>query len=349
MKRGERIWTGRAISRETFAVSVGILQDEDPLSNFLMFKGSTDTMTGFVEIPRTIMSIAVTPGEDVPEIFAAMSDEGDVYFLEDEIDEEKIPGAGSLSDDSEGFGSMHMLRGREGSLLASGNGSQVYWRSEDGVWVRLCDAASPGVERSTFLAIDARSRSRIAVCGYTNTQYRTPAPNEQRRLDDLAEQGEPADYVEEKERLTPVTAPAAGCLYFFDGAAWRPAELPGQAYLRDLLFAPDDSVIAVGDGGTIVRGPAPDEMEDLSVPGLLERFRSIEPFAGGYVILGDSGVHRFGSDFAFAETVAFPPDFANPNTITAVGDTIWCFGFRAIAVWQSGTWRVMQIPDDYDA
>jgi hypothetical protein len=290
------------------------LDDEDPYSRFLMFQDTTEHQVADVDIPRTVVSVCAYPFESEKEnVFVALTNEGDLYFLTEDVDYEKIPGAGVLSEDAEDFGSTLAISHNAGILYVCGDGSQVYFRPKKDEWIRICDRDIDGMADNFFEAVAAISPAKLAVCGYTHSRPKNAAK---------------------------------GCLYFYKDERWSPAELPSNQSLYDLVFADASRVVAVGGGGTIVVGTGPGAMEDASVEGLLEKFLRIRLDRSKLYVLGKTAIFIFDTRLNLLETLALPSEYRSPKNIEVKEGIIWYFDREGLARHDGTAWTLMPVPPE---
>lgn len=342
-----RIWAGYAVSPDRFAISIGELRDEDPQSVILMYNARHERTWGYADLPRTIKSITAIddPAEGRP-IFVPMSNEGDVYFLTGEIPVEKIPGAGVLSDDAEGLGSMSYITQDNGRLFASGYGSQVYERRQPDDWLSLCDKTVFGMDDCAFFGLACRAgRGPVAVCGQKRLKYNEPNAEQQARIDKLAAAGDKKGARALRDKVRTVRIAPAACLYLRT-SVWQEVETNFGGGLNACVALPGGQILAVGDRGAILRATDPATGEDLSSPGLGEDFYSVAPWNREVAILGEKGIHVFSPDMVYDRSIALPPDLKQPNRMQVLGDDIILFDYAGVALFHDGTWRRIPIPDD---
>lgn len=290
------------------------LDDEDPYSRFLMFQDTTEEQVADVDIPRTVVAVCAYAFEsDNENVFVALTNEGDLYFLTEDVDYEKIPGAGVLSEDAEDLGSTLGITHRAGILYVCGDGSQVYYRPGEDEWVRICERDVDGMADNFFEAIAAISPNKLAVCGYTRGQPKQPAQ---------------------------------GCLYFYDKGKWSAAELPNNQALYDLVFIDASRLVAVGGGGTIVVGAGPGALEDASVEGLLEKFLRIRLDRAKLYVLGKTAIFIFDTKLNLLETLALPAEYSSPKNIEVKDGIIWYFDREGLARHDGAAWTLMPVPPE---
>jgi hypothetical protein len=290
------------------------LDDEDPYSRFLMFQDTTEQQVADVDIPRTVVSVCAYPFEsDNENVFVALTNEGDLYFLTEEVDYEKIPGAGVLSEDAEDLGSTLAITHKAGILYVCGDGSQVYFRPTKDEWVRICERDVDGMANNFFEGIAAVGPNKLAVCGYTHSRPKHAAH---------------------------------GCLYFYNDGKWSPAELPNNQSLYDLVFVDGSRLVAVGGGGTIVAGTGPGTMEDASVEGLLEKFLRIRFDLSKLYVLGKTAIFVFDTKLNLLETLALPSEYSSPKNIEVKQGIIWYFDREGLARHDGAAWTLMPVPPE---
>lgn len=343
-----RIWAGCAVSADRFAISVGELRDEDPQSIILMYNARAERTWGFADLPRTIKSITTI---DAPEqgrpIFVPMSNEGDVYFLKGAIPVEKIPGAGVLSGDAKGWGAMSHIANCNGRLFASGYGSQLYERHGDEDWRRLLDRDQPGIADSVLYWLACGPvRGPVAVCGRKRIQYREPDEREAAEIARRRAAGDEAGARAADASARTISVPRSSCLYLRDDTAWREVETGFDGKLNACLALPDDRVVAVGDHGIIVVAGGGGPAQDRSEAGLNDNLHSVGLWRREICVLGDTGVHIFGTDLDFRRTLPLPPGLALPNLLQVVGDDLFYIDYAGIAFWRGEAWERVVIPAD---
>ncbi|MBX4999255.1 hypothetical protein [Rhizobium lentis] len=342
-----RIWAGHAVSPQQFAFSIGELRDEDPQSIVLTYNEGNEMLWGFAELPRTIKSItSIIDSSDGKPVFVPMSNEGDVYFLIDDIPVEKIAGAGVLSDDSVGYGALSRIADDHGKLYACGYGSQLYERRQEDDWRRLCDFDLPGVEDCAFFGMAIKPGSGpVALCGQKRVQYNDPTAAQQAEIDRARAQGDAEGAEALLERFRTIRVPPSTALYLrTDG--WTEAVTDARGGLNDCIVMSAGQVAAVGDHGFIVRATGPSVTEDLSSIGLTEDLYTIRLWRGDVAILGAGGIHVFDKAFAYRRTIGLPPELNTPNKMDVVEGDIVLFDYSGVAILKDDQWKRIPIPDD---
>lgn len=336
-----------ALADNKFAIAVGALEDDDPLSALLIYDETFEGLWGFVEIPRILMSVTSVPSEtrDGKPTYVAMSDEGDAYFIEGDVAVEKMPGSGVRSDDAEGLGPMNTIIAVDDRLYASGLGSQVYHRPRGGPWHRIAERMRDGLENCYLNAVSVRSGA-MAVCGHTRVAHRDPTPEERREMDAARAAGEMERYHRLFRKYCPVIAPAAGCFYIRQDVLWERIELPTNAHMNDLCVALKGGFLCVGDSGIMVQCDDPQEPQDVSHPDIKDRLLAVRQSGDSYFVVGKAGIYRFSSQFELIEQIDLPDGMGTPNCLEVVGDTIWYFDFRGVARRRDGDWQIIDIPPD---
>lgn len=295
------------IAPDLIAAVPTILDDEAPYSRFLMFQNTTDEQVADVDIPRTTVDACAYAFESTNEnIFVVLTNEGDVYFMTEEVFDEKIPGAGVLSEDAEDLGSTLGIRHRNGTLYVCGDGSQVYYRPHENEWVRLCERGHDGMADNFLEAIDAFSPSRIAVCGYTRGESR-------------------------------------GCLCLLDKGRWQTIELPNNQYMHDVIFVDALRFVSVGGGGTIVVGTRPEDVENVSIPDVFEKLRRVRFDRDKLHILGDTAVYVLDLTFTLLDTVLLPSEYDSPKNLEVKDGVMWYFDRHGAARHDGEQWQMMPI------
>jgi hypothetical protein len=139
LSKFQRLCAAHALTEDRFCIALHEMESDDPFSIVLEYDGSFPQPWTRVEMRRNISSVVAAPDDMAADVICvAVSDEGDVYFLEiTGLKSEKIPGAGLYSDDAQGLGAINGLALINNSLHAFGLGGQLYSRESQGKWHRL--------------------------------------------------------------------------------------------------------------------------------------------------------------------------------------------------------------------
>jgi sugar lactone lactonase YvrE len=318
-----------------------------PLS--LCFLHDEEEWRGFVEIPRLVTALSsAKPAGCKEDVFVALSNEGDVYFvdLSGDAPAEKIAGAGFFSDDSKTFGYVLALAVSDATLFACGNGSQVYWRKKKDRWTAtLCDSRDAAIGDCSFRAMDARSPKDIVVGGFIEPRYDRELTVEGRAyVQRLRELGYRA--VLEKGKTT---KPAEGCLFSYDGKKWKrlgwPSDEPVVAVLSvdtprakgRLAVAWDGAIFSVarsgavkqvaeGTGGPVTKAVVAD---------------------GNLFIANANAVEQRTPDGKLVEMIALPKGTSMPWTFAYADGALWHFDITGLARRKNGKWVRMPLDPDF--
>lgn len=340
------ISSAHAISWERIAISVGRFGGEEPVSNVLMLNEDHPTRWGYVSLPRTIQSITSMPGIDDREIFVTLSNEGDVYFLDGDIPVEKIPGAGTLSEDSEGFGSLNFITFQQNGLFACGNGSQIYRRDSDGTWLRLLDEKLCGVSMTLLGLCLAPDASHIAACGHFNTTFRKVTPDEASLIQLAKQAGDKREYKRLRKKFRTVERRASGCLHFLNNGDLTEVPLPTRQYLHQVVCISGHQVLAVGGKGTFLIGHPSSGLGDVSDFGLTEKLRAVQAWEGGTSILGDTAIHEFDENARRVRSISLPEGMNDPVGFHRFSWGYWYFDSFGVARCKDHVWEVLTIPEE---
>jgi hypothetical protein len=341
-----RIHAGHAFAKDRCAIAVGKLEDDDPQTLLMMYDEEMEGNWGYAELPRIIFSVTSMKSEiDGYRTYVALSDEGDVYFLEGDIPVEKIPGAGVRSEDAEDLGPMNDIYEHEGQLFACGLGSQVYRRRKGGGWERIGERGKNGLNNSYLAAVAATDGgARVAAVGHSHVVHRLPTPDEKRQIDAAAAAGDLARRSTLRAEYGRVVSPPIGQFFLLEGGVWSSVDLPTNGHMNHVEAGPDRRFWCAGDGATLIAAASADSSEDLSLQGSAERLYATRFSGGRRYLLGDLGIKVFDSAGLLTEEIPLPPGLSTPNGIDIVEDTIWYFDYQGLARRRGTTWERLNLP-----
>ncbi len=345
MAEKARFWAGKAVSAGQFAASYGRLDDVNPLSIVVLFKAGGSVEWGYVDLPRTIVSIAhqSMPPDDAA-MFLAMSNEGDVYRIEDDIPHEKIPGAGVLSDDALGLGSMRTLSAVGRELVAVGTGSQAYIRHRDGGWERLFEPASILPLKIDLSAAAERAPGALALAGATQLTYREPTKEEEETLARIRREGPNSRYLQARREVRRIIRYVEGSLSVTESSRLREFDISSPHALNDVVCLEGGQIVAAGDAGTIFLCNPNEDVVDISISGVTEKFTTIRRLGARLFLLGETSIYVLGPELDFQESIALPPKPKFPFSFDIGHDWIVLFAHDGIAIRDTGSWLVVQVP-----
>lgn len=343
MAEENRIWAGHSTSESGFAISIGTMEDDPQRSKVAMYADGQWTVTPLDITVMSLTSAERQNGEGA--VYVALGIDGDVIFFDRQPVRENIAGSG-VQDDGSGLGSLLKIRNVDGNLIASGIQSQIYRRRAAGDWERLCDKdAQEDVGENNFSGLGLRPGDAFAACGYSGARRRVPTPEEQAELDKL-ENGPIKEYLQKSREYKRVTRSPGGCLYFRRDTRWFSATLPTSQHLNDLIeFA--GGFVAVGNGGTILRGSSPDDIEDVSPPDLKERLWAVRRNSRNLYVLGESSIFVFDNDLRQIGAILLPDELSSSNTLDVVENAIWYFDHKGVAKYTDQTWKIIDIPPQF--
>lgn len=119
-----------------FTIVLGELEYDDPFSAIISYDPRLPQPWSRVDVQREIYGLTYIPygqGELVP---VALSNEGDVYTLFENVQRSKIPGVGIGSEDADGRGSVEGICAVGETLYVAGRNGQFYQSMQEG-WERI--------------------------------------------------------------------------------------------------------------------------------------------------------------------------------------------------------------------
>ena len=344
MPRENRIWAAHGHREGEFAISIGRMEDNPQFSRIVIWREGEWRV---VPLDSTVMAITgVSAGSGAAVTFVALGIDGDVNFLDEPPRRTQIPGGGTANMTG-GLGSMTYIGKLTDRLIACGTESQVYRQIGQGdAWERLCDPSRPSVGRNYFASVVGTSPERLAACGFSNVQRRVPTPEENAELEQLLIADPNNEYMGKRRQYRRVEREAGGSLYFFALGVWSPADLPTRQRLKDVAALPG-RFVAVGEGGTMILGSNPDDLEDVSGSGPKETLYAVRPYEGQLYVLGQTGIFVYDEAFNTIQTIELPENLSSPMSIDVVDDSIWYFDHDGVARRHGNDWEVLDIPAEY--
>lgn len=150
-----------------FTIALSELEYDDPFSVILTYDPRLSQPWSRVEVQREIVDLTYVPfgqGELVP---AALSNEGDVYLLTDEVQRTKIPGAGINSEDADGRGQVWQICAIGTALFVGGESGQLYQSNAQG-WKQI----EFPLMQSAIVALEPLADGRLLIAGQEIAQNR---------------------------------------------------------------------------------------------------------------------------------------------------------------------------------
>lgn len=341
-----RVHSGHAFSQDKFAIAVGELEDDDPSTMLLIYDETFEGLWGAVELPRIVLSVHSMPSENHGRpIYVAMSDEGDVYFIEGDVPVEKIPGAGVRSEDAQGYGPMNMIRCVGDTLYACGLNGQVYRRPKGGPWERLAAVGMSGMDEAHLSAVAAHPDGTVCTVGFGEQLYRTPTPSEQAELDAARKAGDRALRRELRARYRPMLAPPGPRAYLSGAEGWRRVELDSNGKLEDVAAEAEEAFLAVGSMGFAVVFDDPETAKDLAFDDSPRHLHAVRTHDGKSYVLADREIRVLDAAHSLNESIPLPDELTRPHQIDVVEGALWLFDHAGVARYTDGSWQRIEIPE----
>jgi hypothetical protein len=355
LQEAQQLRAAYALSSSRFCVAIHEMQVDDPFSIVLEYNGAFSQPWTRTEMRRNIAGINAQSGpngDDRP--FIAISDEGDVYFLREEVALEKIPGAGLYSTDSLGRGPLRGIAIVRGQLHAFGEGGQLYRRAD--AWEPLLIADST-VARSGRLEMIREGGSGVAYAVGTLVPqfWETPADIEEAQLK-AAQEGDLelfeklAQKAEQMASDAGTGGVATGFMLRGDEDTWTKVDVATQAELRSVFVERSDLVWAVGTNGAILGGDPARRLEDRSFAGDREFDHvDVTSYGGQPLIASDYMLHRFDGHILSPFRPSLDPGInggvPHPLAVEAFGSDLVYFDRKhGIHLFDGRSWREIEIP-----
>ncbi len=366
MKDHQRLYAAATRSRGHFCVSIFERGDEDPYSFIFVYDDAYPQPWARIDVPRVINDLIDAKHQAAVPIFVALSNEGDVYFLEnDGPRREKIPGAGLFSDDAKYsgklLGRLRCIDEIGGLIHVAGASSQFYRRGYDGEWSNLgLDTLKPdeGFNDIFLSPIAGNDLNSVFVAGVTARKQRQLTQKDKEDLINAEIVGDLKRYNEiyDSKKDPNLEYTNQGRFYHFDGTNWVIAAVTraqkfsngsSPSSIADIFIETPDRVWAVGHNGVIMVGNARDGFKDVSFKGDDENLLSITKFRDRYVIASDNALHWFNGHNLSPLRPTTISGVATPLKVQAVNDVLYYFDYRqGIHRFDGENWQQIPIPPE---
>jgi hypothetical protein len=350
-KWAPQIHAAFAARPDNFCIALSELEYDDPFSAILSYDGTFSQPWARVDVRREVTAITSLPATaDGGVAYAALSNEGEVYFSNKAFDREDIPGAGIARPG--GRGQMYVLGTFQNALLAAGAGGLIYRRSDSG-WIQLNSglAAPSGYESPGFAAMGVTANQELYICGsvFDNSEpydvTSDPTYSDDMSVEAMTELFmKNADGSEQKS--------SAGFGAYFNGKIWRNLELGEHPPINSLFVESSNNVVMVGSNGLILTGNADAGFQDVSFKGNSNlNLLSVTIFEGQILIASDHSLHSFDGHilspikpkFALSRLASVP----TPFKIQAVDDVLFYFDYKhGVHRLDGENWEEIEIPPE---
>ncbi|MER0240399.1 hypothetical protein [Fulvimarina sp. MAC8] len=352
----QRLRAAIAVDRDRFCVAIHELEADDPFSIILEYDGSFPQPWSRVEVQRNVFCVTARAGAqpgDRP--YVAISDEGDVFFIEDGgIRTEKIPGAGIYSDDADGSGGMAGLSSLGAGLVAFGMGGQLYERDSSGSWFRLIISNAQAGRLGSFSFLESYSGSALAGGRIEAEFWRTPEQiqKEMMETDDLERYHELSEEAERWAEGQGIVQTPVGLLLQSGGDDWQKVDVKTEQVLNAAFVEYRERIWIVGSGGLILVGNPRDGFQDQSFHGdRAQSHVSITKFRDRLVIASDYRLSWFDGHILTPLKPRLEPSInggvPTPLKVQAVDDVLWLFDYKhGILRYDGENWEDIAIPPE---
>ncbi|SEP20075.1 hypothetical protein SAMN04487843_108107 [Methylobacterium sp. ap11] len=340
-----------------FCIALSELEYDDPFTAIVEYGDAFPQPWSRTDVLREIYAIKSAPVTDQSSSrFAALSNEGDVYWIGDQTVHETIQGAGIQSPDATGAGALANLGLIEGQLWAVGHGAQIYHRTADHQWVKMPFHSEPepgfnvirfgniaGPSEDNFYIKGSLSPKRIDLDEKTRKSLKgNKSWDDWNRAHEIAEENSPSKGLVNEGRA-----------YHWNGTRWTEIPIPGSSphIIKDIYVETPDKVWMVGSHGTILVGNGRDGFRSIGFAGDTETLLSITRFKDQYVVASDYALHLFDGH----HLTPFKPRLRGrarptPLKVQSVDDVLYYFDYkRGIHCYDGERWTEIVIPPELRA
>ncbi|MFD1882495.1 hypothetical protein [Paracoccus pacificus] len=346
-----RLLVGTALSKDQFSFVLGELEYDDPFSAIITYDGNFPQPWSRIDVQREVVDLLYADEKDV---LLALSNEGDVYTIRGgQVDWSKIPGAGVLSDDAEGYGATHTLLRRGETSFVFGAGRQIYERTGEAAWnvISADKSGSDGYQPESFgdaillgdgdMLIEAVSLPAQPRAGnlLDHPDYRPDLTPE--RLVDLMDQMNAAGS----------GGPRRQFVYRFDGRTLDRVDVPEDIVIRDLYQDPNKNIWIVGVDGLILKGNTGGNFDRVDFHGDRETLISAVWFSDKLIVASDYSLHGFDGHIMTRIKPVLNDPFINrntptPNGLQVVDGIMFYFDYKhGVCRWDGEIWDWIDIPE----
>ncbi|WP_299971756.1 hypothetical protein [uncultured Roseobacter sp.] len=350
-----RLNAGWASAPDRFCISFDEEDIDDPFSIILSYDGRFPQPWSRTEVPRLIRSITGFGSDETGDpLYAAMSDEGDVYMVRvGGTTHEKIPGAGIYSPDAADRGAVFQILVHQGQLCVVGDRDQVYLQEGDDTWRFLGRKGIAGPDTLGFLSRGGVSAGSGGLLCFGMAVHPTVdgSPEIETAIDEALARQDYDEYARLEDEIAALTPPDEAQTHLWQDGTWARLPMPRDVALRNGFAERADKLWLVGLEGAIFTGNPLDGFEDVSFAGDRDDLYAITRFQNEMIIASGYALHRF--DGHILSPMKPPLDPAinggvpNPMALQTVGDTMFYFDYKhGVCRWDGTTWDWVDIPPE---
>lgn len=343
-----------ALDPDHFTICLGELEYDDPFTAIISYDGHLPQPWSRTDVLREIVDVAYLDiGGSEGFVPVSLSNEGDVYVVkEDRAERSKIPGAGVLSEDAEGFGAVHALVVDGARQYVVGNSRQLYQRDGLGDWRRISAEAShaEGYEAEHFGRAIAVDGALLIEAFQRPSSQTTAADLDPKRWENMT----PEQFLammdeDEGERSTRCRQQR---LYTYRDGSFTECSVPQDIVISGLYRDEDGRVWLLGVNGLIMRSRSDGSFETLGFHGDTETLFAAARRASTLYMVTDNGLRRFdGHKLDVVKPVLNSPSINQnvpvPLKIQAFGDTLVYFDRKhGVARWNGEQWAWVEMPPE---
>jgi hypothetical protein len=350
-----RILAAEAQSATQFTIALGVLDYDDPFTALVTYDGRFSPPWSRVDVRREIVDLTyAAPPEESEPVPVALSNEGDVNVLTENLTRSKIPGAGISSPDATGQGATWAIVAQGGILHVAGDGGQLYRQSmafnpADSTWEDISPAVDnlAGYEPAAFSHLARRGTDQLILASHLSPILTQPGNPEYELTDDMSVDEMLQMMSREQQETSP--GPALTRLYSHADGRLSQINAPEDIQINDLFVEAGGRVWVVGVSGLILRGTPQDGLTRIGFHGDDLTLLSVTQFRGETIMASHYMLHRFdGHRLTTLRPVVDPAvnrGIPVPLRVQGFDDALIYFDAKhGVSHWDGNTWTKLEIP-----
>ncbi len=342
-----------AADAENFCVAISQLEYDDPFTAIIQYNGRMRQPWSRVDVRREIVSIHSLGVENDIDGFTyvALSNEGDIYYINDHIRRDLIPGAGVSRENYTGRGAMFAVSSYQKKLFSAGENCQIY--CYDGSWSKILN------NKFTMEGYNIPSVDEICIINSKNIYFSGCYFPNSSVYDVFSDKNYSKDMSNE-DIVSLITRNLLGNIkdstkknpvgfgLYYNGNGWLDLHLDKFPMVKAIYAESVDRIWMVGANGAILLGNAHDGFRDLSFEGdRSATLLSITKFQDNIVIASEHGLYLFDGHYLSPIKPRLRKRAPKPFKVQTIDGVMFYFDYALeIRRWNGISWDEVAIPKE---